>query len=81
MVKLVPHAHTSRWCSCGSAGKTNPGGGRSGRRPESSEGGGDVQHGGREVEEKKLSAGSINGCIHHRERYTLYHYKQKQEVY
>lgn len=68
MDNLAPHAHPSRWGSCGSAGKTNPGGGRSGRGPEPPEGGGDVQHRGREVEEEERSAGGVDGSIHHCER-------------
>lgn len=70
--KLAPNAHSSCWCSCGSAGKTNPGGWGSGRGPEPPEGGGDVQHRGREVAEKECSSGGLNGCIHHCERYRIY---------
>lgn len=70
--KLAPNAHSSCWCSCGSAGKTNPGGWRSRRGPEPPEGGGDVQHRRREVAEKECSSGGLNGCIHHCERYRLY---------
>lgn len=62
---LTPHAQPSRWCSCGSAGKANPGSGRSGGGPEPPEGGGDVQHRGREVEKEERSAGGLDGCLHH----------------
>lgn len=73
MDKLAPHGHASSRCSCDSAGEATAGCGRSGRGPKPPEGGGDLQHGGREVEEKERSAGGLNGRIHQRQRFTLYH--------
>lgn len=69
MDKLGPNAHSSCRGSRGGAGEADPGGGRSGRRTDPSEGGGDVQHRGREMEEEECSAGSTDGCIHHCKRY------------
>lgn len=69
--KLAPHAHASSGRGCGGAGETTAGCGRSGGGPKPPEGGGDLQHGGREVEEKERSAGGLNGHIHHCQRFTL----------
>lgn len=69
MDKFAPNAHPSCWGSCGSAWKADPGGGGSGRGPEPPEGGRDVQHRGRELEEEEFAAGGSDGCFHHCERY------------
>lgn len=52
----------------GSPREADPGGGRSGRRPETVEGGGNVQHGGREVEEEERPAGGPDGRVYHCQR-------------
>lgn len=67
--RLGPDAHPPRRRGRGRAGEADPGGGRSGRRPAPSEGGGDVQHGGRQVEEEERAAGGPDGRVHHCERY------------
>lgn len=73
MDRRAPHAHAPSRCRCGSAGEATAGCGRSGRGPKSPEGGGDLQHGGREVEKKERAAGGLNGRIHHCQRFTLHH--------
>lgn len=69
--KFTPDAHSSCWGGCGSPRKADPGSGRSGRGPESCQGGGDVQHRGREVEEEERSSGGPHGGFHHSQRYKL----------
>lgn len=71
LAQIAPHAHCSCWCSCRRARETDPCGGRRGRGPEPPEGGGDVQHRGRQVEEEELPEGSADGCVNHCERYRL----------
>jgi len=66
---FTPHAHPARRGGRGRAGKANPGGGRGGRGPEPPEGGRDVQHGGRQVEEEERPARGLDGSVHRRERY------------
>lgn len=73
MDQRAPHAQPTSRCCCGRAGEATAGRGRSGRGPKPPEGGGDLQHRGREVEEKEQSAGGLNGRIHHCQRFTLYH--------